>query len=63
MRILLDTQAVFWLWIGSSRLGLDARRLADTALRADSLVVSAVTFCEVGLPTKENRLDVRMSAS
>lgn len=61
--ILLDTQALFWLWAGSSRLGSTARELADTALAEDELLVSAFSFWEIGLLTQKNRLDIGQRTS
>jgi PIN domain nuclease of toxin-antitoxin system len=44
---MLDTNALLWLAKGDERLGREARRVADRALAADALAVSAISFWEV----------------
>ena len=58
--ILLDTHALVWLDNGSSRLGDKARRALDRALAEDDLVVSAITFWEVGTLLRKGRLSLAM---
>ncbi len=47
--VLLDTNALLWAVEGHERLGRDRRDLADSALRSDSLFVSAISFWEVAM--------------
>ncbi len=47
--VLLDTHALVWLLEGDQHLGHEARRLADMAVRQDTLLVSAMTFWEVAM--------------
>ena len=47
--VLLDTHALVWLLEGDEHLGNEARRLADTAVKEDALLVSAMTFWEVAM--------------
>lgn len=54
--ILLDTHALLWLAAGSERLGTRAKRLADRALAADELCVSAVSFWEIALLAGRDRV-------
>jgi PIN domain nuclease of toxin-antitoxin system len=62
--ILLDTQALLWLDTRSARLGARAREVADEALSADELVVSAISFCEVAalIVGRKFELDLPVSA-
>ncbi len=54
--VLLDTHALVWLLEGDQRLGDEARRLADMAIREDTLLVSAMTFWEVAMLVQRRRL-------
>ncbi len=54
--LLLDTHALVWLLEGDQRLGRDGRELAEVALRADGLLVSAISFWEVAMLSKQKRL-------
>ena len=54
--ILLDTQALLWLSLGSERLGPSADRAARAAWRAGDLHVSAISFWEVVLLVRKNKL-------
>jgi PIN domain nuclease of toxin-antitoxin system len=52
----LDTNALLWLAEGDRRLGRNARRIADRALAADQLAVSAITFWEISTLQHKGRL-------
>ena len=54
--VLLDTHALVWLMEGDQHLGHEARRLADVAVREDTLLVSAMTFWEVAMLVQRRRL-------
>lgn len=54
--VLLDTHALVWLLEGDQNLGHEAQRLADTAAREDTLLVSAMTFWEVAMLVQRRRL-------
>lgn len=57
MKILLDTNALLWLLENHPNLGEKAVKLADTALAASTLYVSAISFWEIAL------LDARIKPS
>ena len=54
--VLLDTHALVWLLEGDQLLGHDARRLADVAVREDTLLVSGMSFWEVAMLVQRRRL-------
>ena len=54
--VLLDTLALVWLLEGDERLGHEARQLADTAVKEDMLLVSAMTFWEVAMLAQRHRV-------
>ena len=56
--ILMDTQALLWWNSGDPKLGPNARREAENALRAGQLAVSAVSFWEIGWLLARRRLDL-----
>lgn len=53
---LLDTNALLWLAEGDGRLGKESKRIADRALASDALVVSAISFWEIGTLMHKGRL-------
>ena len=55
--ILLDTHALLWLEQETGALGRTARRLADRALEAGRLAVSAVSFWETALLVAKGRVE------
>jgi PIN domain nuclease of toxin-antitoxin system len=55
--ILLDTHVLIWLEQEDAALGRTARQLADDALAAGRLAVSAIAFWETALLTAERRLE------
>ena len=62
--ILLDTQVLLWLRLGSSRLGQNARRQIERAWQSDEVGVSAISFWEVAmLKDKGGYGSARMSAN
>jgi PIN domain nuclease of toxin-antitoxin system len=61
--ILLDTHVLLWLLEGDQSLGHRARQIADTALREDTLLVSAMTFWEVSMLIQRQRLVLAQSAT
>ena len=58
--ILLDTHVLLWQERGDQRLGAQARRLLERALRENNLAVSAISFWEVGMRVQKGRLDLRL---
>ena len=61
--VLLDTHALVWLLEGDEHLGHEARQLADAAARADTLLVSAMTFWEVAMLARRHRLVLAQPAA
>ena len=53
--ILLDTHSAIWFIIDSG-LGKRSQDLADDALAADQLTISAISFWEIGLLVSKRRL-------
>ncbi len=58
--ILLDTHAILWWQAGGQRLSAAARRAID---RAESILVSPVSFWEVGLLVEKGRIQLDRDAS
>ena len=56
--ILLDTHVWLWLRLGSGKLGSKAKNLIDQALAADSLYISAISFWEISMLIRKNRLEI-----
>ncbi len=56
MNYLIDTHVLVWLEYGSDRLGKQSRRIIDTALQKNQLVVSAISFWEVAMLVQKKRL-------
>jgi PIN domain nuclease of toxin-antitoxin system len=54
--ILLDTHVALWFTTDSSLLGKRSQRIADQALSAGRLAVSAVSFWEIALLVAKHRL-------
>ncbi|MBU1315988.1 MAG: PIN domain-containing protein [Alphaproteobacteria bacterium] len=57
MKVLLDSHAVYWWTIGSDRLSTKARSLIED--KANSILVSAVTFYELDDKMRLNKLDLK----
>ena len=58
--ILLDTHVLVWLAEGSQRLGEKTRKLIDEIFRDDGVMVSAISFWEIAMLVRKNRLHVEM---
>jgi PIN domain nuclease of toxin-antitoxin system len=56
MSVLLDTNGLIWLLEDNSRLGQQAIRRIDDALRNARVMVSATTFWEVAMLLSKNRI-------
>jgi len=54
--ILLDTHALVWMDGGNTRLGPQARKRIDDALHEDELMVSAISFWELGMLQAKGRI-------
>jgi PIN domain nuclease of toxin-antitoxin system len=57
MKILLDSHAVYWWTIGSDRLSVMARSLIED--KANSVLVSAVSFYELDNKMRLKKLDLK----
>lgn len=57
MKILLDSHAVYWWTIGSDRLSSKARLLIED--KANSILVSAVSFYELDNKMRLKKLDLK----
>jgi PIN domain nuclease of toxin-antitoxin system len=56
--LLLDTHALIWLVEGNKALGRRAARLADDALAREQLGVAAISFWEMAMLVREQRITV-----
>lgn len=56
--IVLDTHVLVWLMQGEERFGRGSRRLADRAFRENHLAVSAISFWEVAMLQRKDRLEL-----
>jgi PIN domain nuclease of toxin-antitoxin system len=56
--ILLDTHALYWLATADKKLGRACRARIERALEDDGLAVSAVSFWELAMLAKKNRIEV-----
>jgi len=54
--VLLDTHAAIWLAAADTSLGKRARSLVANAAREEALVISAISFWEIGLLIDKGRL-------
>ncbi len=61
--ILLDTHVMVWLDEANPRLGKDAIGRINTAFQAGNLLVSAISFWEVGMLISKGRLRLEMDLS
>ncbi|SOC45143.1 hypothetical protein SAMN05892877_11417 [Rhizobium subbaraonis] len=57
MKVLLDSHAVYWWTIGRDRLSLTARSMIED--KANMILVSAVSFCQLDDKMRLNKLDLR----
>ena len=58
--ILLDTHALIWLDEANPRLGSQALSAIDEAFAAGTLMISAISFWEVGTLVEKGRLRLEM---
>ena len=56
--IILDTQALIWLFLDDGNLGPVTRRAVDDAWQEDSVAVSAITFWEIAMLHAKGRLEL-----
>ena len=54
--MLLDTQVLLWLRLGSARLGRRARLEIEQAWQSDEIGVSAITFWKVAMLRDKGRI-------
>lgn len=55
MRLLVDTHVVLWQLTGERSVSLEAR---EALLAAEDLLISTVSFAEIGIKVSLNKLDV-----
>ena len=58
--LILDTHVLIWLDEGNPRLGTKAVQTIDRALAEEKLAVATVSFWEVGMLIKKERLEIKM---
>ena len=58
--ILLDTHVLVWLDEGNSRLGADTLLHINSALASGTLAVSAISFWEIAMLVRKNRLEMQL---
>ena len=56
MTLLLDTHTVVWLTEDRPSLGKAARRACNAALAANEIVISTITYYELGLQLQRRRI-------
>lgn len=56
--VVLDTHTLIWLMEEDQSLGQESRQLADAAVRGNGLLVSAITFWEVAMLARRNRINI-----
>lgn len=61
--ILLDTHALVWLSEGLPALGKKARVIADQALAEDVLAISAISFWEITLLHRKERISLNQDVA
>ena len=54
--ILLDTQVMLWVRLGSTRLGPQARRNIERAWQSEGVALSAISFWEVAMLKEKGRI-------
>lgn len=59
--ILLDTHVLLWTSYGDRRLGLRARRFLEAEWSAENVGVSAVSFWEVAMLVRKDRLGLEVT--
>jgi PIN domain nuclease of toxin-antitoxin system len=58
--ILLDTHILLWLAEDDKRLGKQARETIGTAAAAGNVIVSAISFWEIGMLIEKSRIALSM---
>ena len=58
--MLIDTQVMLWLRLGSPRLGPRARLEIEEAWQSDDLAVSAISFWEVAMLGAKGRIQLAL---
>lgn len=58
--LILDTHVLVWLDEGSPRLGEKALQTIDGALASGRLGVASISFWEIAMLVRKNRLNIRM---
>lgn len=58
--LLLDTHVLVWLDEGSSRLGTETLQTINRALASGQLGVASISFWEIAMLVRKNRLDIRI---
>ena len=61
--LLLDSHALIWLVEDSKKLGRRSKRLADDALAREELGVAAISFWEVAMLAREQRIEIDLPPS
>ena len=56
--MLLDTHVLLWRETGNHRLGLQCRRILETALRERQAAVSAISFWELGMRVEKGQIEL-----
>lgn len=57
--VLLDTHALLWLLGDRKRMGRAATRLAERAIAANALYVSAVSFWEIAMHVEDGKIRIK----
>ena len=61
--LVLDTHALIWLVEGTRNLGRRSARLADAALAREELAVAAISFWEVAMLARAQRIEIALPPS
>lgn len=61
--ILLDTHVLVWLDEANPRLGATAIKIIDEAFQSGTVMVSAISFWEVGMLVRKGRIQMNMDLS
>ena len=56
--VVLDTHAVVWLMSGNPAMGLPSKELIREARRVDGVMMSAISFWELGLLRARGRIEL-----
>lgn len=59
--ILLDTHILLWMAEGNDRLGRKARKRIDEEAAAGNVIVSAISFWEIGMLIEKGRIALSMA--